>query len=208
MPKCKNCGKQISFFSKYGPDGSCTECWPTVLAQRQEKEALRQEEERQARLKVESAANDRVLSLVNSHIEGEKLNVFGIAYWDTAGSMVSSIFDKIMGGSLFGAIGAGMTSLSHHFGVIAVTDTKLHIIDLGTIVGESIEAKNCLQMSRKKSAKAASIKEIQFSVLKDSLTLAGAVRLKARFPSLWESGNQEKAGQVAIAIESGGAKAL
>jgi hypothetical protein len=208
MINCKNCGKQIKLFSKYGLEGSCVECWPIVSAQIQEKEALRREEEKQAKLKVESAANDCILSLANAHIEGEKLKAFGIAYWDTAGSVVTSFFDKIIGGALFGGIGVGMTGKSHHFGVIAVTDTKLQIIDMGSIVGESIEAKDCINVSMKKSVKAVSIKELQFSVLKDSLTLAGGVRLKARFPSLWESGNPEKAKQVAVAIESGGAKAL
>jgi len=159
-------------------------------------------------LKIESAAKDRIMSLANAHIEGEKLKVFGIAYWNTAGSVVSSIFDKAIGGALFGGIGSGMTGKTHHFGVIAVTDTKLQIIDMGTIVGESIEAKDCLNASKKESAKAVSVKELRFSVLEDSLTLAGMVRLKARFPSLWEGGNQEKARQVAIAIESGGARAL
>jgi hypothetical protein len=190
VPNCKSCGRPLvglrgKFFIV------CKECdptWPRI-----------QEERKVAEAKT------RLMSIIEQHIKGEKLRVFGLAYWDTAGTAASSIFDKAVGAALLGGLGYQMTGKTHRLGVIAVTETKLYVIELGDFVGEEVQADTILNRISQGKEISFDLKDVKIqdklSAVSGTLNIFKPIHLKATFPLSYDPGNRQKAAQIADVIE-------
>lgn len=203
MAKCVDCGKQYNWFTKTGMmTGRCNECY-AKLREKHETERLAREEMKRT---GEDDAKARLMSIVKQHIGSEKLKVFGVAYWDTSGTIASSVFDKVVGAALLGGLGSQMTGKTHRVGVIAVAGTRLYIIETGQVVGEKVKASEMLRTSDKISVKSANLKNLKIqdkeAIALGNLTIMGEIQMKAKFPDSFETGNIHKAIQIASAIES------
>ena len=126
---------------------------------------------------------------MNHHIIGQDLRIFGVAYWDTVGTVASTVFDKLVGGAILGPIGTGMTRQTHHIGVIAVTENKLYVIETRTIVGEEVKAVKVVAKSAQGKATSFDLKDVKVqdkaSTTSGILKITGAFDLKRlfRFPT-------------------------
>jgi hypothetical protein len=190
MAKCQNCGRELTglrgvFFIV------CKDCeplWPKIL------------EERKA-----VGAKDRLDVIIKEYIQGETLKAFGLAYWDTAGSTVSSVMNKAMGAALLGGLGMQMTGKTHRFGIIAATGTHLHIIDLGEVVGEEIRADMIMNRSGQGKEKVFDfcdvILEDSYSKAPNTLCILSPINLKAIFPTSYDPNNKLKGAEIAEVID-------
>jgi hypothetical protein len=190
MATCRQCGREISFWSGY----FCTEC-------RQERGEKRAEEKRraqtEARRKEEQKARAALRAFFAEHAPGESARILGAAYWTTMGSMVGTGVAKM----IFGGWGGS----EHRAGVVAVTDSDLVLVDLGTVVGDLTigKMKHCAAID-KPSVKRAPLSSLAAECDSQAgvLTLKGGLKVKATFPASFAGKNPSKAALIARAVQA------
>jgi hypothetical protein len=197
MAKCAGCGCQMSGFrSLYSI--VCKDCspkWPKILAEREA-----------------AGAKAQLDLIIENHIKDAKLQVFGIAYWDTIGSKASTVFNKALGGVLLGGLGSQMTGKTHHLGVIAVTEMKLHIIEMGNLVGEEITLNDIRYAPVQGKEVCIDLKDVTAyavqSATSSTLSISSPIQMQATFPSSYDKGNIDKAVLIADAVKSAGIRCV
>ena len=103
-------------------------------------------------------------------------------------------------------MGMQMTAKTHRLGVIAVTETKLYVIETGTVVGEKVEPVKVLGASGQVKTKSFDLKDVTVqdseSAAPGTLAIAGAIHIRATFPRSYEWENEDRAAQIVGAIEA------
>ena len=211
MAKCVKCGEKYKWFTKGGlAAGCCPQCYPKFCKEAEEKKLAEENAKRKEEAETKSSLSSLIYNLVND----EKLAVFGVAYWDTAGTALSTTFYKVVGGALLGGIGMQMTGKTHRLGVIAVTDAHLYIVELGQISGEgNVKIEKTMLASFDRHVRIASLNQLKATCEESHkspslkgytaiLSLAGEVTIKATFPNSYDPGNACKAAQIAAAINA------
>lgn len=208
MATCKKCGKKYNFWTTKGTGkGLCDKCYPEYHKAKVEEEARERAEAEVKKKKEEDEIKARLMSIIENQIHGEKLQIFGIVYWDTPGTGISYIFDYLLGAALFGGIGAKSTGKTHCVGVIAVTESKLYVIKTGTVVGEQVKVGDILG-NNKVSVKSYCLKDLGVQNKQSTdpykliltATSHNNIILKATFPSSYERGNAQKADEITAVI--------
>ena len=198
MPKCKSCGRPLSTLRGLYSI-ICKECepsWPRVEAERKAAEAK---------------------AFIESEIEfclkGEKYRGYGVAWWDTMGTAVSSVLEKATGAALFGRLGSQMTGKTHRLGVLVLTATKLYIIEMGDIVGEEVDSDTFLVRTGHGKATSYELKDvilqgtlptkgITFTITKGkTLTILEPFQMIVTFPYSY-AGNASNARLIETAIRA------
>jgi hypothetical protein len=190
MAKCLICGRPLSFIRGLHSI-TCEECeplWPDFLAKR----------------KV-TDAKTIIESEIKYHLKNEKIQGYGIAYWDTNEAIVSSMVGKMFGSTFLGGMGSQMTGKAHRLGFLALTESKLWIIDMGDIVGEKIGADTFLGPVGHGKSNAFALKDLtlQEEVSEENtLTIINPVQLKMTFSSFAITGNNDIAYSITEAIKT------
>jgi hypothetical protein len=205
LPKIETCSKcGIKYWSDRELDeGLCNKCHSRREAGKQA-EAKRQTEV-EARLKEGEEAGDWLPRAFVRFVPGENTKVLGAAYWDNLSSAVGTLKSKLAIGMLLGGFGMALTGKEHRAGILAVTDTHLFVVDLGTVLGEEITLKKLSKVGRPTSVKKVSLENVtaECDTGAGILTLKGELNLKAVFPESFEERNPSKAAIIAKIIRSG-----
>jgi chromosomal replication initiation ATPase DnaA len=190
MAKCLICGRPLPFVRGLHSI-TCEECeplWPDFLAKRKLTEA---------KAIIESE--------IEYHLKNEKIQGYGIAFWDTKEAAVSAMFGKMVGSMFLGGLGSQMTGKTHRLGFLVLSESKFWIIDMGEIVGEKIVADTFLGPVGHGKSIAFALKDLilQEEVSEENtLTIINPVQLKMTFSSFSIAGNNDIAYSIAEAIKT------
>jgi hypothetical protein len=176
--KCSDCGEKYSTRGRKDPAAYvfCDKCW-------------------------EKRSSASVEDIARNVIPNDKLIACGAAYWDTLRSKLGSIFAKGVFGALLGGVGMALTSKEHRYGIIAITERDIIIVDMGCIVGEGLSLDQLRAFSGQPKIKRASLSAVNISAeeIAGLLHVKGNISITAVFPELLEHGNAKKR----FAIEKG-----
>lgn len=142
---------------------------------------------------------------------GERAIVIGAAYWDNLKSSADSLRNHVLksiifsvGGPIGSTAGWGAGSHFHRMGLIAVTDSELVLIDLGS-TSKELTTTELLGSIEKPSVKKYDLSKLKADCNSDNgiLAIAGKLNILAIFPPSIGVNNAKKAFSIANAISRG-----
>jgi len=198
MPVCKNCGNIYSKWrSLVSLNQVCAKCEPEWNKKLEEEEKIKKKTE-------ENEAKAKIISIISKHTEGDEVLAYGLGYWDTAGSRVTTGVDKLVGAALLGGWGTMLATVHHQLGIVAITRTHLHLIILNNISGTEIRVTDILSVSETVTSKSFGLTEIsvRHHPSTPTLIITGPLRVNVTFPTILELDNNGKSELIHEAIKN------